>query len=129
MAQLVSEKLNCPSVGPVIDLMEMDEKSVAVLVSEGGSIKKQTIKLPCVLCVGNAVISKLRIATLRERMKVSKTESDNISLVYPDSRQMAKPEKITPIKAKRRCYQTWKTGKEAVQDVLRNGLQKVLEQI
>ena len=41
MAQLVSEKLNCPSVGPVIDffLMEMDEKSVTILVSEGGRHK------------------------------------------------------------------------------------------
>lgn len=129
MAQLVAEKLNYPSVGPVIDLMEMDEKSVTVLVSDEGKILKQTIKLPCILCIGNAVISKLRVATLRERMKVSKTESEYVSLVYPDYNHMAKPEKINPMAAKRVCYQTQKSGKEAVQDVLQSGLKKVLEQI
>lgn len=129
MAQLVAEKLKYPSIGPVIDLLEMDEKSVTVLVSDEGNIQKQTIKLPCVLCVGNAVISKLRVATLRERMKVSKTESEYVSLVYPNSKYIAKPEKINPIVAKRVCYQSQKNGNEAIHDVLQNGLQKVLEQI
>lgn len=129
MARLAAEKLGCPSVGPVIDLLETDGKSVTVLVSDEGRIQKQTIKLPCVLSVGNAVISKLRVATLRERMKVSKTESEYVSLAYPEHKRMAKPEKINPAAAKRICYQTQKSGKEAIQDVLQSGLKKVLEQI
>lgn len=102
---------------------------MTVLVSDEGRIQKQTLQLPCVLCVGNAVISKLRVATLRERMKVSKTESEYVSLVRPDHRYMAKPEKINPIAAKRICYQSQKSGKEAIYDILQNGLQKALEQI
>lgn len=129
MARLVAGKLSYPLAGPVIDLLEIDPASVTVLVSDEGRIQKQTLQLPCVLCVGNAVISKLRVATLRERMKVSKTESEYVSLVRPDHRYMAKPEKINPIAAKRICYQSQKSGKEAIYDILQNGLQKALEQI
>ena len=129
MAQLVAEKIKYPLVGPVIDILAIDQKSITILVSNEGSIQKQTIKLPCVLCVGNAVISKLRVATLRERMKVSKTQSEYVSLVYPDYMYMVKPEKLSPIVAKRACYQSQKSGNEAICDVLQNGLQKVLEQI
>lgn len=129
MAQLVAEKINYPCIGTVIDIEAADQESVTVLVSDEGRIQKQTIKLPCVLCVGNAVISKLRVATLRERMKVSKTQSSYVSLIHPDHMYVAKPEKIHPAAAKRVCYQSRKSGKESIYDVAQNGLQKALEQI
>ncbi len=129
MAQLVAEKLHYPSVSSVIDIVETDQKSVTVVVSDEGRMQKQTIKFPCVICVGNAVISKLRVATLRERMAVSKTESEYTSLNYPNRRYMVEPEKLHPIVIRRNCYQSQKSGEEAIYDVLQNGLQKVLEQI
>lgn len=129
MAGLVAEKIKYPLIGPMIDIVSADQESVTVLVSDEGRIRKQIVSFPCVLCVGNAVISKLRVATLRERMKVSKTESESISLTYPDHRYIKAPEEINLMIAKRACYQSKKGGSEAVRDILENGLQKVLEQI
>lgn len=129
MAWLVAEKMKYPAIGPVIDIESTDQKFITVLVSNEGRIQKQTVKLPCVLCVGNAVISKLRVPTLRERLKVSKTQSSCISLVHPDYTYIAKPEKIHSAASKRVCYQSKKSHKEAIYDVARNGMQKALEQI
>lgn len=129
MAQLVAEKTEYPLVGPVIDILETDQNSITVLISNEGSIQKQIIKLPCVLCIGNAVISKLRVATLRERMKVSKTQSEYIELCEPKQICIKKPEKLEILSSKRVGYQSQKAGNEAIHDVLQNGLQKVLEQI
>lgn len=129
MAGLVAEKIKYPLIGPIIDIIFIDQESVTVLVSDEGRIRKQIVSLPCVLCVGNAVISKLRAATLRERMKVSKTESESISLAYPDHEYIAAPKEVNPMIAKRVCYQSQRDGSEAVRDILENGLQKVLEQI
>ena len=129
MAQIVAEKIKYPMVGPVVDIVELKQDSVIVLVSDERKITRQVVQLPCVLCVGNAVISKLRVATLRERMKVSKTESEYKDLVYPDNIRMAVPETIAPILKKRECYQSQRKGSEAIQDVIVNGLEKVLEGI
>lgn len=129
MAQLVAEKIEYPLIGPIIDIISINRNFVTVLVSNEGRIQEQKIKLPCVLCVGNAVISKLRVATLRERMKVSKTESEYVKLVHPDNMCMAVPKKVSLIVAKRACYQSQRSGEAAIEEVLRNGLQKALEQI
>lgn len=129
MAELVAEKIKYPLIGPIIDILSINQESVTVLVSNEGRIQKQIVRVPCVLCVGNAVISKLRAATLRERMKVSKTESEPISLVYPDHVRMAVPEEVSLLITRRACYQSQKDGSEAIKDVLDKSLQKVLEQI
>lgn len=129
MAQLVAEKTGCPLIGPVVDLLSANQNDVTVLVSNEGNIQKQTVKVPCVLEIGNAVISKLRVATLRERMKVSKSESEYVTLSFPEDTYMARPMELNPIIAKRAGYQSQKYGDEAIEEILDNGLQKVLEQI
>lgn len=129
MAQLVAQKIGYPMIGPVIDILDVKDESVTVLVSNAGNIYKQVVKVPCVLCIGNAVISKLRVATLRERMKVSKTESKAIELKYPSESYMAVPERLEINENKRMAYQSTKQGEEAMKDILNHGLRKVLESI
>ncbi len=129
MAQLVAQKIGYPMIGPVIDVLDAKEESITVLVSHAGDVCKQVVKVPCVLCIGNAVISKLRVATLRERMKVSKTESKVIEVKYPADCCMAVPETLEINVKKRMGYQSTNKGEEAMKDILNHGLRKVLESI
>lgn len=129
MSQLIAEKVKAPVIGPVIDILHLEERYVEVVISDEGCLKQQKVKLPCVLSVGNAVISKLRVATLRERMKVSKTESEYVTLNYPDVEYMPQPEKVYPVAEKREGYLCFENGTSAIDDVLNHGMREILEQI
>lgn len=81
-AQLVSKMLNCPLVSSVIDIKLRDEKSIIVQIENNNSIYEQQIKTPCVLSMGNAVISKLRMPTLKERMNNKNRHVQDVEFCY-----------------------------------------------
>ena len=72
-ALLSAEMLGYPCITQVIQLLP-DEKNLRVTNQIDEGIKSQSVRMPVVLAVGNAVHSYLRIATLREKMAASKCE-------------------------------------------------------
>lgn len=82
--QLIAEGLCYPLFASVIDILEINENELIIQIENNGILYEQKITPPCVLSVGNAVISKLRMPTLRQRMsnkdkKVKKLELSNCS--------------------------------------------------
>ncbi len=72
--QYVAEKLNLPLISNVVDIKLNDETSVIVTTEFNSELFEQIINLPAVLTIGNAVISKLRTPTLKDRMLYGKKE-------------------------------------------------------
>ncbi len=93
-AQLVSSKLNYPLITSVIDIKIKDDTSIICQVENNNAIFSQEIKLPCVLSMGNAVISKLRMPTLRERMKNKSREIEDVDFIRSENFTFIQPEKI-----------------------------------
>lgn len=69
---LLAETLGWPCITQVIGLAPVDETHLKVKSQsvEGNLI--QTVKVPCVLAVGNAPCSYLRVPTLKDKMKFGK---------------------------------------------------------
>jgi len=65
---LVAEKLGWPCLTQVIEVEPLadDRVRVACMVDDG--LLRATLRLPCVLAVGNAVVSQLRVPTLTDRL-------------------------------------------------------------
>ena len=65
---LVAEKLGWPCLTQVIEVEPLadDRVRVACMVDDG--LLRVTLRLPCVLAVGNAVVSQLRVPTLTDRL-------------------------------------------------------------
>ena len=69
---LVAEALGCPCITQVIDMQPVDETHIQIVHQEDGKQITQVIALPCVVAVGNAVCSYLRIPTLKDKMRLGK---------------------------------------------------------
>ncbi|MEG1958198.1 MAG: electron transfer flavoprotein subunit beta/FixA family protein, partial [Lachnospiraceae bacterium] len=67
--QFVSEQLSIPLISNVVDMHMEDEQHLRVLIENNGATYEQVVTTPVVLTVGNAIISKLRVPTLKDRMK------------------------------------------------------------
>ena len=65
---LVAETLGWPCLTQVIEVEPLadDRVRVACMVDDG--LLRVTLRLPCVLAVGNAVVSRLRVPTLTDRL-------------------------------------------------------------
>lgn len=65
---LVAETLGWPCLTQVIEVEPLadDRVRVACMVDDG--LLRVTLRLPCVLAVGNAVVSQLRVPTLTDRL-------------------------------------------------------------
>jgi electron transfer flavoprotein beta subunit len=65
---LVAETLGWPCLTQVIEVeaLTADRVRVACMVDDG--LVRVTLRLPCVLAVGNAVVSRLRVPTLTDRL-------------------------------------------------------------
>jgi electron transfer flavoprotein beta subunit len=77
---LVAEMLEWPCITQVIKIEPDQEDSLKVTnMVEGGALT-QIIKTPCVLSVGNAPNSYMRVPTLKNKMKYGKTPIDVINI-------------------------------------------------
>lgn len=71
---LTAELLGWSCISQVIEVEPVSEKSLKVTSMSDIGILTQIIKTPCVLSVGNAPNSYIRVPTLKDRMKSSKKE-------------------------------------------------------
>lgn len=71
---LTAEQLGWPCITQVIGIEAMDDTWIRVTNRVDGGICTQRVKLPCVLTVGDAPCSYLRVPTLKDRMQKGKKE-------------------------------------------------------
>jgi electron transfer flavoprotein beta subunit len=77
---LVAEALGWPCLTNVVEVEPQpadDRLRVACMVDDG--LLRATLRLPCVLAVGNAVVSRLRVPTLTDRLARKGTRIDVLS--------------------------------------------------
>ena len=65
---LVAETLGWPCVPQVTEVSPLGADRVRVTCTADDGLLHATVRLPCVLAVGNAVVSRLRVPTLRDRL-------------------------------------------------------------
>lgn len=75
---LVAEKLQWPCIPHVIGVEPVDEEHLKVTSQVPGGKQVQTIKIPCVLAVGNVPCAYLRIPTLKDKIKLGKKPVEQI---------------------------------------------------
>lgn len=125
--QLLSEELQYPYFSSVIDIIDIKENELIIRVENNGLIYEQTVKTPCVFSVGNAVINKLRMPTLRQRMN---NKNRNIEIIPMSTNNTILFDR--PIKRykpnRRRKARIFKEEKD-ISDLLINGLSKRIKKI
>jgi electron transfer flavoprotein alpha/beta subunit len=76
---LVADELGLPCVTEVTDVQIASRGRLRVTFAAGGGWIRATIAPPCVLAVGNAVVSMLRVPTLKDRLAVRERSLDVLS--------------------------------------------------
>lgn len=76
---LTAELLGYPCITQVSDIQPGDNDTVIVTSKRDDGIIRQRIVPPCVLAVGNAENSYLRVPTLKDKMKFGKREIESFS--------------------------------------------------
>ena len=117
-AQLVSKKLNFPLISSVIDIKKIKKDSLIVLIENNNSIYQQEVKIPCVLSMGNAVISKLRMPTLKERMKNKTREIEMFDFI--DSKEPSYLYPLRIYKPERKRESSFSKTSEEIKEYLSN---------
>lgn len=77
---LVAEMLEWPCITQVISIEPDQEDGLRITNMVDDGILTQIIKTPCVLSVGNAPSSYMRVPTLKDKMKYGKTPIDIIDI-------------------------------------------------
>lgn len=75
---LLAEELGWPCITEVTALEPVDEGHLKVTSEEDGHTAVQVVGVPCVLAVGNAPSSYLRVPTLKDKMKLGKKPIEHI---------------------------------------------------
>ena len=65
---LVAETLGWPCLTQVIEIEPLPRERVRVACMVDDGLLRATVRLPCVLAVGNAIVSRLRVPTLTDRL-------------------------------------------------------------
>ncbi|RGU95640.1 electron transfer flavoprotein subunit beta/FixA family protein [Clostridium sp. AF15-17LB] len=86
---LLAEALGWPCITEVTALEPVDEGHLKVTSEEDGRTAVQVVGVPCVLAVGNAPSSYLRVPTLKDKMKLGKKPIEHI---VPDWEQLLEME-------------------------------------
>jgi electron transfer flavoprotein alpha/beta subunit len=125
--QLIAEELNYPLFASVIDILDIDEKELIIRVENNGLVYEQKIKTPCVLSVGNAVISKLRMPTLRQRMNNKSRTIETVALCDCESITFEEP--IKRYRPNRRRNSRVFNDKNEISELLKNELSKRIQNL
>jgi electron transfer flavoprotein beta subunit len=65
---LVAERLGWPCLTQVVEMEPLADGRVRVTCTADGGLLRATVRPPCVLAVGNALVSRLRVPTLSDRL-------------------------------------------------------------
>jgi electron transfer flavoprotein alpha/beta subunit len=76
---LVADELGLPWLTEVTEVLAASPGRLRVTFTVGGGQARATVALPCVLAVGNAVISMLRVPTLKDRLATRDRHLDVLS--------------------------------------------------
>ena len=76
---LVAEALGWPCLTQVLEVEPLPEDRVRVACLVDDGLLRVTLRLPCVLAVGNAVVSQLRVPTLTDRLARKHARIDVVS--------------------------------------------------
>lgn len=87
---LVAEKLGYPCVTQVIEITKDTDKTLNVISLTDDGILKQTIATPCVLSIGNAPKTYMRVPTLKDRMTYGKKPIEILDLYDFDISEILK---------------------------------------
>lgn len=68
--------LQIPLISNVVDLHLLEDGRLWAVTEAGGSLYGQRVETSAVLGIGNAVISKLRVPTLKDRMQYGKRDTE-----------------------------------------------------
>ena len=121
-AQMTACLLGYPLISSVTDVKPGEGNTLRVRTMECGREMDQTVSAPCVLAVGNAVVSKLRIPSLRMRMKWKNIPCEQYELKRAQTYGYPVPVKLEVPDRKRSGYLSPERGGAAVADVFQRGL-------
>jgi electron transfer flavoprotein beta subunit len=76
---LVADELGLPCLTEVTDIQVASRGRLRVTFLAGGRLARATVGPPCVLAVGNVVVSMLRVPTLKERLSTRDGRLDVLS--------------------------------------------------
>jgi electron transfer flavoprotein beta subunit len=76
---MVAEGLGWPCLTQVIEVEPLPDDRVRVACMVDDGLLRVTLRLPCVLAVGNAVVSRLRVPTLTDRLSRRGKRTDVLS--------------------------------------------------
>ncbi len=65
---IVAELLGCPCLTQVTEIEPLDDDRLRVTFAADDGLVRATVRTPCVLAVGNALVSHLRVPTLKDRL-------------------------------------------------------------
>ena len=121
-AQFVAEELNMPFMPNVVDIHFTDHETLLVQQEVGGAVYEHEITGPVVCTIGNAIISKLRVPTLKNRMKFGKRPCELPEFTYEEQLYHAYPEMITYVDRRRAgkiVDVSQKNGMELIETILK----------
>ena len=85
--KILAEKLGVLLLENVIDLHVKEDGELEVTTEEEDGVYVQEISVPAILSIGNAVISKLRVPTLKARMASKEKESEFLKMPEQSERR------------------------------------------
>lgn len=116
-AQLVSVLTGRPLISSVIDVKFCNDGTLTVTVTNDGDVYEQIVALPVVLSIGNAVISKLRVPTLKQRMKCKDLPLEHFKPAETNCAMFPEPMRAVIPDRRRGGYLSPYSGGEAVDDI------------
>lgn len=128
-AQWVSALTAFPLLASVVDFSPAENGRLTVWSRSGGCMMVQTVAPPCVLSVGNAVVSKLRVPSLRARMQWKHTPCEAYPAAADVSGAGPVPERLELPQRARAGYVSPARGEAAVEDVFARALRERLDAI
>ncbi len=73
---LVAEALGWPCLSQVVGVEPAGGGRLRVTMTADGGLLRATVRTPCVLAIGNAVVSRLRVPALKDRLALGKRGAD-----------------------------------------------------
>lgn len=125
-AQLTSVLTGYPLLASVTDVAIAENGAITVCARDGERTLRQIVTPPCVLSVGNAVVSKLRVPTLRARMQCKSIPCEAYDLAAGETGLCPAPDSLEIPDRSRQGYVSAQHGADAVEDVYRHALHERL---
>jgi len=115
-----------PLITSVIDIPDIREEAVTLRAVRANEVIEIRAALPCVAVIGNAVISKLRVPTLRDRMKSREKKIETFQAEDEIAGSSLTPVKLETVSRLRAGRVSAQKGCEAIMDVYRESLKERL---